>query len=134
MGCTHIANCPLFPYLNASLAGWRNVYCDSSVGWKDCARFKLSGTGQPVPLALLPNGQLPVSMLPNVGRAQSVELIGRLDPVKTEPTCTAPGPALPPPPPNGLRAPRGGSFTLDWRRPVRARRWTRIVQWLRAPA
>src|SRR5664279_720416 len=80
MGCTHIDHCPLFPYLNASLAGWRDAYCDSSVGWQDCERFKLSRTGQPVPLALLPNGRLPVAMLPNVGRVQSIELRGQLDP------------------------------------------------------
>jgi hypothetical protein len=57
MGCTHRAGCPLFPMLNASLRGWRETYCDSTTGWQGCARYTLSRTGAPVPLALLPNGK-----------------------------------------------------------------------------
>ncbi|GAA1814155.1 hypothetical protein GCM10009835_37410 [Planosporangium flavigriseum] len=56
MGCSHTRECPLFPLLNASLRDWRNYYCDSAAGWRDCARYKLSTTGQLVPITLLPNG------------------------------------------------------------------------------
>ncbi len=74
MGCPHASACPLFPYLNASLGAWRVSYCDSANGWRGCARFILAGQGKPVPLALLPNGRLPVSMLPRVGRADSLDV------------------------------------------------------------
>ena len=52
MGCLHAKGCPLFPLLNASLRGWRDYYCDSEDRWLDCARYKLSRTGQPVPISL----------------------------------------------------------------------------------
>lgn len=58
MACTHADSCPLHPHLNDSLAGWRDHYCDSASEWKHCARFEKSLTGQPVPLALLPNGKM----------------------------------------------------------------------------
>jgi|NGEPerStandDraft_6_1074524.scaffolds.fasta_scaffold18963_5 hypothetical protein len=149
MGCTHTDHCPLFPYLNASLAGWRDVYCDSATRWRDCARFKLSRTGEPVPLALLPNGKLPVAMLPNVTRSESIGLRGHLGPftlpnapTHRAPTPPAPVPASPPqpfwaspqPPPDGVQAMVDSYLAPDWRRPVRVRRWIRILRWLRAPA
>lgn len=56
VGCSHREGCPLFPLLNASLRGWRDYYCDSADRWHDCARYKLSRTGQLVPITLLPNG------------------------------------------------------------------------------
>ncbi|OJY51544.1 MAG: hypothetical protein BGP03_16715 [Pseudonocardia sp. 73-21] len=56
MACSHTAECPLFPLLNASLDGWRRCYCDSADGWRECARYKQSLRGQYVPLNLLPNG------------------------------------------------------------------------------
>ena len=56
VGCSHREGCPLFPLLNASLRGWRDYYCDSEDRWRDCARYKLSLTGQLVPITLLPNG------------------------------------------------------------------------------
>ncbi len=56
MACTHAAGCPLFPHLNASLQGWRDYYCDSTDRWQTCARYKLSLTGERVPISLLPNG------------------------------------------------------------------------------
>lgn len=57
MSCWHTAVCPLFPHLRSSLRGWRDHYCDSEQGWRDCARYKMSLTGEPVPIALLPNGR-----------------------------------------------------------------------------
>ena len=56
VSCSHREGCPLFPLLNASLRGWRDHYCDSEDRWHDCARYKLSLTGQVVPITLLPNG------------------------------------------------------------------------------
>jgi len=56
VGCSHREGCPLFPLLKASLRGWRDHYCDSEDRWHDCARYKLSLTGQLVPITLLPNG------------------------------------------------------------------------------
>lgn len=57
MACTHRDACPLFPFLNSSLAGWRNYYCDSADGWRTCARYQQALRGQHVPLSLLPNGR-----------------------------------------------------------------------------
>jgi len=56
VGCSHAAECPLFPLLRASLQGWRDYYCDSAHQWQDCARYRMSLTGEPVPISLLPNG------------------------------------------------------------------------------
>jgi hypothetical protein len=44
--------------LNASLAGWKDSYCDTEDTYKSCARFEASLSGNPVPLALLPNGKV----------------------------------------------------------------------------
>lgn len=56
VGCSHATGCPLFPLLNASLQGWRDYYCDSTDRWQECARYKMSLTGERVPISLLPNG------------------------------------------------------------------------------
>jgi hypothetical protein len=56
VSCSHAVGCPLFPLLRASLQGWRDYYCDSADQWHDCARYKLSLTGERVPISLLPNG------------------------------------------------------------------------------
>lgn len=56
MGCSHAAGCPLFPLLRESLRGWRDYYCDSNDQWLGCARYKMSLTGERVPISLLPNG------------------------------------------------------------------------------
>ncbi|MDX3517225.1 hypothetical protein [Streptomyces scabiei] len=57
MGCLHSSTCPLFPHLNESLAGWRSYYCDNDANWRGCARYKVSLTGERVPITLLPNGR-----------------------------------------------------------------------------
>lgn len=57
MACLHTAGCPLFPHLRSSLQGWREYYCDSEETWRDCARYKMSLTGERVPITLLPNGR-----------------------------------------------------------------------------
>lgn len=69
MPCSHSSSCPMFPYLNGSIVEWRRAYCDSSSGWNSCARYQLSLRGEPVPVALLPNGRLPVLMVPDVNEA-----------------------------------------------------------------
>ncbi|GIG88094.1 hypothetical protein [Plantactinospora endophytica] len=56
MTCPHAGQCPLFPLLKASLRSWREYYCDTGDGWRDCARYRLSLTGAVVPIVLLPNG------------------------------------------------------------------------------
>ncbi len=58
MACTHTADCPLFPKLSASLGAWRTHYCDTEHQWRSCARYERSMRGEPVPLALLPNGKI----------------------------------------------------------------------------
>jgi hypothetical protein len=58
MACAQIADCPLFPNLKSSLAGWRTHYCDADEAWLNCARYTRRLAGKPVPVALLPNGKL----------------------------------------------------------------------------
>ena len=58
MACTHADTCPLFPMLYNNLAGWRSAYCDSDAEWLQCARYQKSLGGEPMPLALLPNGKI----------------------------------------------------------------------------
>lgn len=58
MSCTHAGDCPLFPKLHASLAAWREFYCDTDTAWLTCARYERGLRGQAVPLALLPNGKV----------------------------------------------------------------------------
>jgi hypothetical protein len=65
MSCSHASTCPLFPRLNHTLASWKSSFCDSDEASLQCARYKLSLTGQPVPLGLLPNG-VQVSMAAEV--------------------------------------------------------------------
>jgi hypothetical protein len=56
--CSHTNNCALFPMIsvNSALKVWRTFYCEGK--WQDCARFKLSLEGKPVPPNLLPNGKI----------------------------------------------------------------------------
>ena len=58
VACSHVTTCPLFPKLNASLAGWRDAYCNTATEYITCARYQMSKGGSPVPLALLPNGKM----------------------------------------------------------------------------
>lgn len=58
MACTHTADCPLFPKLHASLEAWRQNYCDTETRWTSCARYERALRGEPVPIALLPNGKI----------------------------------------------------------------------------
>lgn len=58
MACSHADTCPLHPHLSNSLAAWRTHYCNSDSNWRDCARYERSLTGEPTPLALLPNGKM----------------------------------------------------------------------------
>ncbi|MDN5749417.1 MAG: hypothetical protein L0H64_13015 [Pseudonocardia sp.] len=57
MGCSHAESCPQFPLLKASLRGWRDYYCDDEIRWRECARYRMSLAGRPVPITLLPNGK-----------------------------------------------------------------------------
>lgn len=136
MGCSHARHCPLFPYLNASLGSWREAYCDSAAGWSDCARYRLSSNGEPVPLALLPNGRLPVSMIPNLARAEAAQLTSPPAPGGSAEARSELPPLYldyPVPPPRPAPQPFRPLTDL-WRRAVGSERWTRVVSWLRAPA
>ena len=87
VGCSHREGCPLFPLLNSSLRGWRDYYCDSADRWHDCARYKLSRTGQLVPITLLPNGHDAQLLRPDRGADRS----GPAGPRIPEPGAGVPG-------------------------------------------
>lgn len=129
MGCTHVAGCPLFPKLNASLRGWRDAYCDSSSAWHDCARYQQSRSGRSVPLTLLPNGKY-------------AQAIGRPDPDRarsrfrstTTPSARAAvvGPfeaPVDPPAPPAARPPVAVDPPAS-----RLRWWHTFLTWMRGPA
>ncbi len=62
--CSHIPGCELFPKfaLRGSLLVWQTFYCHGK--FEECARFKRSLSGRPVPPNLLPNGrELDLSLL-----------------------------------------------------------------------
>jgi hypothetical protein len=56
--CPHSAGCPLYPQFTMAsfLRYWRTSYCDAD--FKRCARYRLSEEGKPVPVNLLPSGNL----------------------------------------------------------------------------
>jgi hypothetical protein len=58
LACSHISNCPLYPLfrVQALLNIWKLNYCEGD--FSKCARFQKSERGEPVPVNLLPNGQL----------------------------------------------------------------------------
>ncbi len=51
-------NCEMYRLFTHSgtLGAWKALYCTAD--FNRCARFGLSSKGQPVPLNLMPNGQL----------------------------------------------------------------------------
>lgn len=134
VSCSHREGCPLFPLLKASLRGWRDHYCDSEDRWHDCARYKLSLTGQLVPITLLPNGhdaqllrpdfdadrsgaakrkqlsrQAPPARVKSAAPAATVTA-GRFEPVPTPAPAELPAPAEPldePSPPSSSPQPSG---------------------------
>ena len=57
MSCSHIEGCELFVQfaLNPALEIWKKKFCNGV--HTNCARYKLSGLHQPVPVTLLPNGK-----------------------------------------------------------------------------
>lgn len=165
VGCSHREGCPLFPLLNSSLRGWRDYYCDSADRWHDCARYKLSRTGQLVPITLLPNGhdaqllrpdrsgpaepghalkQAPPSQLSSgspetavpmarfeAGPAPAPTRLLEPSPPSEVPQLLESPPAVPQPPghpPARLTRParRTHGSTRRW--------WTRLTDWMAAPA
>ncbi len=56
--CPHLTDCAIFQHfqLESTSRVWQIKYCET--GYKKCARYQLSLAGEPVPLTLLPNGQL----------------------------------------------------------------------------
>ena len=56
--CPHSVSCPLYPQftLKSFLSYWRASYCDAD--FSRCARYRLAARGQPVPLNLLPSGNM----------------------------------------------------------------------------
>ena len=58
MACSHADTCPLHPHLSNSLAAWRTHYCNSDSNWAIAPDMSRSLTGEPTPLALLPNGKM----------------------------------------------------------------------------
>lgn len=57
--CSHVDSCEMYKLLklSGSLKIWQARYCFSAQH-TECARFKLSLTGKPVPINLMPNGAL----------------------------------------------------------------------------
>jgi hypothetical protein len=137
MGCLHTRECPLFPLLNASLRDWRDYYCDSADGWRDCARYKLSTTGRLVPITLLPNGSDALHLRDWTGMANP----GQVPPPRLDPRAQQ-APAVrfeqPPPPAReaypAARAQVPHHSVLPPRRPTRRRWWTRLADWITGPA
>lgn len=56
--CPHISSCEMFSQfkLSDSLAIWKLRYCEDD--FERCARYQRTQLAQPVPVNLLPNGQL----------------------------------------------------------------------------
>jgi hypothetical protein len=58
MACSHVPTCQLFPLFKVkpSLRIWQMSYCEND--FSKCARYKRSQAGEPVPVNLLPSGQI----------------------------------------------------------------------------
>jgi len=56
--CPHVSTCPMYSLLTLSgtLKAWQTRYCKAD--YAECARYKLSIEGKPVPLNLMPSGAL----------------------------------------------------------------------------
>ena len=149
VGCSHREGCPLFPLLNASLRGWRDHYCDSADRWRDCARYKMSLTGQLVPITLLPNGHDAQLLRPDPGQAPPSRLdsgspetavsIPQFEPAPASAPAPAPAQLLEPSPPSPVaQSPRRPPARLTRRvRRVHGstrRWWTRLTDWMTGPA
>lgn len=164
VGCSHREGCPLFPLLNKSLRGWRDFYCDHGDRWHDCARYKVSRTGRPMPITLLPNGHDAQYLIDRAGAAESRHASTQEPPSRPpsgppEPTGhtdlfqpvrkPAPDRPLEPSPPAQVPQSAGRSPTVAQRpgstptrvtRPARRahgsirRWWTRLTDWMTGPA
>lgn len=56
--CAHMDNCEMYKLLKlaGSLKTWQTRYCCAD--FTECARFRLSAEGRPVPPNLMPNGAM----------------------------------------------------------------------------
>ena len=104
---------PPLPYLRSSLQGWRDYYCDSEQEWKGCARYRMSLTGERVPITLLPNGK----------SARYIDFTGAAASPSDPSTPTTPAPQSPGP----IGQP--GS-----RQPGSKSGWSRFVTWMKGSA
>jgi hypothetical protein len=55
--CSHVPSCDLFPKfgIRSALRVWQTFYCEAE--FEQCARYRLTAEGRPVPPTLLPNGK-----------------------------------------------------------------------------
>jgi hypothetical protein len=163
VACTHVMHCPLFPYLNDSLRGWRDSYCQTESAWVSCARYQLSARGEPVPLALLPNGHTPIALERSLGKAVAAPVTAASVAVPVWPGSQLPYHLDSPghshatdaldrrsgSPEGGSPAASGGGAVAAQGWPLRPsdrdrelqvqsgwwrRRWMRVINWLRGPA
>ena len=117
MSCPHATSCPLFPYLRSSLQGWRDYYCDSAHEWHDCARHRMSLTGERVPIALLPNGKT----------ARYIDF--------TDNAASPSGPSTPTPTPTpSVPQSHGPVGRPGSPEPGSEGAWSRLVKWMRGSA
>lgn len=146
VGCSHAQGCPLFPLLSGSLGSWRSYYCDSTDRWLGCARYKVSLSGNPVPIALLPNGHTAQHL---VGDAQRIGLISSADDAATVGPLQASwpphdaGPHDAGPHESGDRfgpvstckpAPPSSPPRITGSQRPRRRWWQRFADWMKGPA
>lgn len=142
--CSHAQTCPLFPLLKSSFSGWREYYCDSADRWHNCARYKMSRTGRPVPITLLPNGKDAGHLIwaaskelgttepwvPRTAPRPQYDPGGMDDTVTMARYQDEPAPGRPYDSPSAALAPRPQGS------PARSKRslWSRFVDWMSGPA
>lgn len=146
MGCTHTETCPLFPLLNASMRAWRDYYCDSAEGWRDCARYKVSARGRVVPISLLPNGRDALHLRHAAEAAPGPALVssapvgaGSAQAAAVSLFEPAPAPVEEPEEPAVAQVPQQRvapepAPEPEAPAPVRRRWWARLVEWMRGAA